>query len=258
MRLDFITLFPAMFEGPMGESIVARAREKGLVEIGFVDPREFSEDRRRTVDDTPYGGGAGMVLKPETLARAVGKCRKPESRVILMSPQGARFTQKAAERLAKEKHLVFVCGHYEGVDERVRQTLADEEFSIGDYVLTNGSLAAMVVADAVIRLLPGALGSDESAEDESFGSGGMLEYPHYTRPERFEGMEVPEVLLSGNHRRIEEWRREQRWIRTAAARPDLIVAAVEEKAEHEHDPEAPQGKPEDGPPAVRGGRHRQD
>ena len=257
MRLDFITLFPAMFDGPMGESIVARARKSGLVEVGFCDPREFSGDRRRTVDDTPYGGGAGMVLKPEMLVEAVRKCRTPESRVILMSPQGARFTQAAAERLSKVPHLVFVCGHYEGVDERVRQTLVDEELSIGDYVLTNGSLAAMVVSDAVIRLLPGALGSEESAENESFGRERMLEYPHYTRPERFEGMAVPDVLLSGNHRRIEEWRREQRWIRTAAARPDLIVAAVEEKAEHEHDPEAPQGKPQDDPPAVRGGRHGQ-
>ncbi len=226
MRLDFVTLFPGMFAGPMGESIMARAEKSGVVEFGFCDPRDFSGDRRRTVDDTPYGGGAGMVLKPEMLAAAIRKCRTPQSRVILMSPQGARFTQATAARLAKVAHLVFVCGHYEGVDERVRQTLVDEELSIGDYVLTNGSLAAMVVADAVIRLLPGALGSEESAESESFGCGQMLEYPQYTRPERFEELEVPEVLLSGNHRRIEEWRREQRWIRTAAARPDLIVEAV--------------------------------
>ncbi len=228
MRLEFLTLFPGLFEGPMTESILGRARREGLVEVRMVDLRDFTHDARRTVDDTPYGGGAGMVLKPEPLAEALTVLRTPQSRVVLMSPQGQSFRQRDAERLARETHLIFVCGHYEGVDERVRQTLVDEELSIGDYVLTNGSLAAMVVADAVIRLLPGVLGSPESADSESFGAEGLLEYPHYTRPERWNGLAVPEVLRSGDHGKIRDWRREQGWIRTLAGRPDLIVNNLEE------------------------------
>lgn len=228
MRLDFVTLFPAMFAGPLTESILGRARRTGLVEIGLVDLRAFAHDRRRTVDDTPYGGGAGMVLKPEPLREAVASLRRAGTRVILMSPQGQRFTQAAAERLARETHLVFVCGHYEGVDERVRQALVDEELSIGDFVLTNGNLAAMVVADAVIRLLPGALGSEVSAESESFRTLGLLEYPHYTRPETDQEMTVPAVLVAGHHGRTAAWRWEQQIVRTAARRPDLLLETLKE------------------------------
>lgn len=212
----------------MSESIIGRARRDGRVDVRMVDFRAFAHDARRTVDDAPYGGGAGMVLKPEPLAEALAGLRTPQSRVVLMSPQGRRFTQREAERLAGAPHLIFVCGHYEGVDERVRQTLVDDELSIGDYVLTNGSLAAMVVADAVIRLIPGVLGSPESADSESFGMEGLLEYPHFTRPEEWDGRRVPDVLRSGDHVRIRDWRREQRWIRTLSGRPDLILEALEE------------------------------
>ncbi len=232
MRLDFLTLFPDMFAGPLTESIVARARKQGLVDIRLIDLREFTHDQRRTVDDTPYGGGAGMVLKPEPLFEAVAAVRTPDTHVVLLSPQGQPFRQRMAERLARQAHIVFVCGQYEGVDERVRQSLVDEEISLGDFVLTNGNLAAMVVADAVIRLLPGALGSAESALSESFVADGWLEYPHYTRPETFAGMCVPEVLLSGHHGQVDAWRRQQRLTRTLCRRPDLVVAAVEE-TEHE-------------------------
>lgn len=232
MRLDFLTLFPDMFAGPLTESIVARARKQGLVDIRLIDLREFTHDQRRTVDDTPYGGGAGMVLKPEPLFEAVAAVRTPDTHVVLLSPQGQPFRQSMAERLARQAHIVFVCGQYEGVDERVRQSLVDEEISLGDFVLTNGNLAAMVVADAVIRLLPGALGSAESALSESFVADGWLEYPHYTRPETFAGMCVPEVLLSGHHGQVDAWRRQQRLTRTLCRRPDLVVAAVEE-TEHE-------------------------
>jgi tRNA (guanine37-N1)-methyltransferase len=228
MRLDVVTLFPGMFNGPLTESILGRAQRDGIVEIGFVDLRAFAQDRRRTVDDTPYGGGAGMVLKPEPLVAALASVRRPDSRVILMTPQGVRFTQADAQRLARLPHLVFVCGQYEGVDERVRQSLVDEEISIGDFVLTNGNLAAMVVADAVIRLLPGALGSDESAESESFSAEGLLEYPQYTRPETHAGMTVPAVLREGHHGRIAAWRWGQRVVRTVARRPELLLATLKE------------------------------
>jgi len=217
-----------MFAGPLTESIVARARRNKLVEIRLIDLREFTHDQRRTVDDTPYGGGAGMVLKPEPLFAALEELRGPQTRVILMSPQGEPFGQRTAARLAREQHLLFICGHYEGVDERVRQALVDEEISIGDFVLTNGNLAAMVVADAVIRLLPGALGCEASAGSESFAEEGLLEYPHYTRPEEFRNLAVPAVLSAGHHRRVEAWRREQRLLRTIARRPDLLMTAVEE------------------------------
>ena len=219
MLLDIVTLFPGICEGPLRESIVGRAQERGLVTVRTTNPRDFTRDRHRTVDDTPYGGGAGMVLKPEPLVAAVESVRGAGSHVVLLTPQGRPFTQVTARRLAGAAHLVLVCGHYEGVDERACQAVMDEELSLGDYVLTNGTIAAVVVADAVIRLLPGVLGADESSQDESFGRDGWLEYPHYTRPVEFRGMRVPEVLLSGDHGNIEQWRREQSLLRTAARRP---------------------------------------
>jgi tRNA (guanine37-N1)-methyltransferase len=222
MRLDIVTLFPGICEGPLRESIVGRARERGLVEIRYTNPRSFAPDRHGTVDDTPYGGGAGMVLKPEPLFAAVEQVATAAAYVVLLSPQGQPFRQETAKRFAALPHLVLVCGHYEGVDERARQVLFDAEVSLGDYVLTNGTIAAVVVADAVIRLLPGVLGADESSEDESFGRDGWLEYPQYTRPAEFRGMRVPEVLLSGDHAKIEHWRREQSLVRTAARRPELL------------------------------------
>jgi tRNA (guanine37-N1)-methyltransferase len=222
MRLDIVTLFPGICAGPLRESIVGRAQERGLVDIRYTNPRDFAVDRHGTVDDTPYGGGAGMVLKPELLFAAVEKVATADAYVVLLSPQGRPFRQELARRYALLPHLVLVCGHYEGVDERARQVLFDAEVSLGDYVLTNGTIAAAVVADAVIRLLPGVLGTDESSEDESFGRDGWLEYPQYTRPAEFRGMRVPDVLLSGDHGRIERWRREQSLVRTAARRPELL------------------------------------
>lgn len=227
MRLDIITLFPQLCAAPLNESIIKRAQDKGHVQIRMTNLRDFTHDRHRTVDDTPCGGGPGMVLKPEPLFAAVEAVRTPAARVVLLTPQGAPFRQADARRLAREEHLVFLCGHYEGVDERVREYLVDEELSIGDYVLTNGTLAAAVVADAIIRLLPGVLGSAESTEEESFGPDGLLEYPHYTKPADFRGMRVPEVLLSGDHGRIARWRHEQRVLRTAARRPDLLLPRLE-------------------------------
>jgi tRNA (guanine37-N1)-methyltransferase len=221
IRLDIITIFPAMFNGPITESILKRAQEKGIVKINLVDLRDFTHDRHRTVDDRPYGGGAGMLMKPEPMFEAVEKLRTPQSRVVLLSPQGERFGQQHAVALAQEQHVIFICGHYEGVDERIRIGLVDQEFSIGDYILSNGNLAAMVVTDALVRLLPGALGCDESAVDESF-SDGLLEYPQYTRPEVFRGMQVPEVLMSGNHGKIAEWRGKVARERTNERRPDLL------------------------------------
>lgn len=222
MRLDFLTLFPEMFSGPLTESIMARARSRGVVEIQLINLRDFSHDPRRTVDDRPFGGGAGMVLKPEPLFEAVTRLRTPSTKVVLMTPQGVCFRQNMAEQLARETHVIMICGHYEGVDERVRQTLVDMEISIGDFILTSGNLAAMVVADAVIRLLPGVLGCDESASCESFSGDGLLEYPQYTRPADFMGARVPEVLISGNHGQIELWRREQRRLRTVSRRPEIL------------------------------------
>lgn len=247
MRLDIISLFPALFQGPLSESIIARARQAKIVEINLVNLRDFALEPRRQVDDAPYGGGAGMVLKPEPLWEAIASVRRPESRVILLTPQGERFSQARARVLAELPHLILVCGHYEGMDERVRQTLVDDEISIGDFILTNGGLAAMVVADAVIRLLPGALGSDESAASESFGRDGLLDYPQYTRPPEFRGLRVPEVLLSGDHERIAAWRQEQRLVRTLARRPDLLTQTMTTENDHEHNPEASQGKPADRP-----------
>jgi tRNA (guanine37-N1)-methyltransferase len=209
-----------MFTGPVDVSIIQRARKSGLLDLRVRNLRDYTHDNYKTVDDRPFGGGPGMVLKPEPIFEAVEALADEGTRVILMSPAGRVFDQSAARELATEARLLFICGAYEGVDERVRQELADDELSIGDYVLTNGSLAAMVVIDAVTRLLPGALGDDQSSLDESF-SHGLLEYPHYTRPGEYRGLKVPPVLLSGNHAEIEKWRREQAALRTQARRPDL-------------------------------------
>ena len=209
-----------MGEGFLGESMLRIAREKNLAQIRMRNLRDWAPGKHRVTDEPPYGGGAGMVLKVEPVFLALQELRRPGTRVILLTAQGARFDQAAARRLSAEKHLIMVSGHYEGIDQRVADHLADEEISIGDYVLTNGTLAALVVADAVVRLLPGVLGCDESAADESF-SGGLLEYPHYTRPADFRGWKVPDVLLGGNHAAIDEWRRAQARERTRARRPDL-------------------------------------
>ncbi len=220
MRIDLLTLFPEMFTGPVDVSIIQRARKSGLLDLRVHNLRDYTHDNYKTVDDRPFGGGPGMVLKPEPIFEAVEAVAHEATRVILMSPTGRPFDQTAARNLAREERLLFICGAYEGVDERVRQELADDELSIGDYILTNGSLAAMVVIDAVTRLLPGALGDELSAMDESF-SQGLLEYPHYTRPAEYRGWKVPPVLLSGNHAEIEKWRREQAAMRTQMRRPDL-------------------------------------
>ena len=221
MKIDVLTLFPGMFPGPLDESIIKRACESGRLQLGVHDLRDYTHDRHRTVDDRPFGGGPGMLLKPEPLFEAVEALCGEKTRVILTSPAGRPFRQEIARELAGEKHVLLVCGSYEGFDERVRQSLADDEISIGDYVLTNGALPAMVIVDAVTRLLPGVLGDDESSQDESF-SGCLLEYPQYTRPAEFRGMNVPEVLLSGDHAAIEKWRREQATVQTRQRRPDLL------------------------------------
>ena len=223
MRIDVLTLFPAMFAGPLDESIVKRARSAGILDLRIHDLRDWTHDRHRTVDDTPYGGGPGMVLKPEPIFEAVEALKAgtgAATKVILTSPSGRAFTQAIAGELAREEKVLLVCGSYEGFDERVREHLADDELSIGDYVLTNGALPAMVVIDAVTRLLPGALGDDASSQDESF-SHGLIEYPHYTRPVDFRGWRVPEILQSGNHAAIGRWRKAQAMRRTAERRPDL-------------------------------------
>ena len=222
MRIDVLTLFPEMFGGPLGHSILGRAIERGLLTVGLTDIREFATDRHRTVDDYPYGGGPGMVLKPGPIFAAVESVARPGSPIILLSPRGRLFTQRIAAELARQPHLVLICGHYEGVDERVREHLATDELSIGDYVLTGGELAAMVVIDAVARLLPGVLGGEASTSEESH-SEGLLEYPHYTRPPEFLGRTVPEVLLSGNHAEIARWRRRQALLQTAQRRPELLA-----------------------------------
>jgi tRNA (guanine37-N1)-methyltransferase len=220
MKIDVLTLFPAMFAGPLDESIIMRARNKGLLDLKIHDLRDWTHDRHRTVDDKPFGGGPGMLMKPEPLFEAVESLKREKTKVILLSPGGRKFSQPIPAELAVEKDLLLVTGHYEGFDERVREALAHDELSIGDYVLTNGALPAMVLIDAVTRLLPGVLGDDESSRDESF-SHGLLEYPHYTRPAEYRGLKVPPVLLSGNHAEIEKWRREQSALRTQARRPDL-------------------------------------
>jgi len=229
MRIDILCLFPEMFVSPFSHSIVKRATERGLVEVVTHNIRDFAHDRHATVDDAPYGGGAGMVLKPEPVFEAVEHVRhiagRTESPVVLLTPQGRLFSQRIAAEFSEREHLMLICGHYEGVDERVAAHLATDQLSIGDYVLTGGEVAAMVVVDAVVRLLPGVLGSDESAGDDSHSSG-LLEYPQYTRPEQFQEWVVPPVLLSGNHGEIAAWRRRQSLLRTALKRPDLLDRAT--------------------------------
>ena len=221
MKIDVLTLFPGMFVGPLDESIIKRARENGILKLGIHDLRNWTHDRHKTVDDRPFGGGPGMVLKPEPLFEAAETLAGPETRVILMGPCGRQFTQEIARELAGYEHLLLIAGSYEGFDDRVRQGLAHDELSIGDYVLTNGALPVMVIVDVVTRLLPGVLGDEESAKEESF-SHGLLEYPHYTRPAEFRGMKVPEILLSGHHAEIAKWRHEQALERTRERRPDLL------------------------------------
>ena len=223
MKIDIVTIFPEIAEGPLRSSIMGRALDSGLVEIAFHNLRDFTEDKHRQTDDLPYGGGPGMVMKAEPFFSAVDALRTDNSKVILLTPQGRPFRQKNAFGLSGERHLIFLCGHYEGVDHRVVEALVDEEISIGDYVLTNGTLAAAVVVDAIVRLIPGVVGDERSIEEESFsGDGQRLEAPHYTRPAEFRGMEVPKVLLSGNHAEIEKWRQQQSEERTRENRPDLI------------------------------------
>ena len=220
MHIDVVTLFPGMFRGPFDESIVKRAVDRGAVSIGLHNPRDHGLGRHKVVDDYPYGGGAGMVMKPEPLVATVESVRRPDSVVVLLTPQGELFQQRLAQELAKAPHLVLICGHYEGVDERVTQIVGAREVSIGDYVLTGGELAAMVVVDAVVRLLPGVL-DPESVHEESHALG-LLEYPHYTRPPEFRGLRVPDVLLSGDHGAIAAWRRRQALLRTFQRRPELL------------------------------------
>jgi tRNA (guanine37-N1)-methyltransferase len=210
-----------MFAGPLDESIIKRAREAGRLDLVIHNLRDYAHDRHKTVDDRPFGGGPGMLLKPEPIFEAVEKLARESTRVILLSPSGRPFSQAIAGELAGLEHLLMVSGHYEGFDERVREQLADDELSIGDYVLTNGALPVMVIIDAVTRLLPGVLGDEDSARDDSF-SQGLLEYPQFTRPAEFRGMKVPEVLLSGNHAEIARWRAEQARLRTKERRPDLL------------------------------------
>jgi tRNA (guanine37-N1)-methyltransferase len=223
-----LTLFPEMFTGPVDVSIIQRARKGGLLDLRVHNLRDYTHDNYKTVDDRPFGGGPGMVLKPEPIFEAVAALADERTKVILMTPAGRKFDQSTAQELAGRERILLICGAYEGVDERVRDELVDDELSIGDYVLTNGSLAAMVVIDAVTRLLPGALGDDESSRDESFIQG-LLEYPHYTRPADFRGLKVPPVLLSGNHAEIEKWRRQQADLRTQSRRPDLWKKKETEK-----------------------------
>ena len=220
MKIDVLTTFPEMFTGPLDYSMVKRARESGTLDLRVVNLRDYTHDRHKTVDDRPFGGGPGMLLKPEPIFEAVENLANEKTRVLMMTPGGRPFTQQVARELSQEQHLLFLCGAYEGFDERVK-TLVNDELSIGDYVLTNGALPAMVMIDAVTRLLPGVLGHEESSVDESF-SHGLLEYPHYTRPAEFRGMKVPEILLSGNHAEIEKWRREQALKKTQERRPDLL------------------------------------
>ncbi len=221
MRIDILTLFPEMFSSPFNESIIGRARQNDLLQINTINIRDFALDKHQQVDDYPYGGGAGMVMKADVLSRAIQHVKDAPARVVYLSPQGQRLDQKVVTRLAEEEHLILLCGHYEGIDERAMMFI-DEEISIGDYILTGGELGAMVVVDAVARLIPGVLGDDDSARDESFTQD-LLEYPQYTRPRCFADMEVPPVLLSGHHEEIRRWRKKLSLQRTLLKRPDLLL-----------------------------------
>ena len=220
MKFYVLTLFPEMFE-PLNSSIIGRAKEKNLIEINLINIRDFSKDKHKKVDDTPYGGGAGMVMMPDVVYDAYKSVEDKNAKVIYMSPQGKKLTQKKVEELAKQEHLIILCGHYEGIDQRVIDKIVDEEISIGDYVLTGGEIPAMVLIDSVSRYNSGVI-AEESIEEESFANG-LLEYPQYTRPEVFEGVKVPEVLLSGHHANIEKWRKEKALEITKLKRPDLLV-----------------------------------
>lgn len=220
MLIDILSLFPGYFTGPFDESIIKRAREKGLINIRLTNIRDFADNRYRRVDDRPYGGGPGMVMMPQPVTAAIRHVKTPQSRVIYLSPQGKPLTAAKCRQLAEESHLILLCGHYEGVDQRALDAEVDEEISIGDYVLTNGCLAAIVLVDSVIRFIPGVLGHALAAEEDSFEKG-LLDCPHYTKPEVFEGQAVPPVLLSGHHQEIAKWRHEQALRKTREVRPDL-------------------------------------
>jgi tRNA (guanine37-N1)-methyltransferase len=221
VRIDILSLFPQIATAALGESMMKRAQEKGLVEIHSHNLRDWARDKHRTTDDTPYGGGQGMVMKCEPIFAAVEELRTPQSRVVLMTPAGPRFEQRMAAQFAHHPHLIILCGHYEGLDQRVLEHLVDEAISIGDYVLTNGAIAAVVVIDAIVRLIPGVLGDELSAVDESHSTG-LLEFPHYTRPVEFRGWRVPDILLSGNHAKIAQWRHEKAVEKTREVRPDML------------------------------------
>ena len=224
MRIDILTLFPKMFSGPFDESIVKRAQDKGLVDIKIHDLRQYGEGERRTVDDRPYGGGVGMILRVDIIDKAIADLKKgsKDTKVVLLDATGKKFTQEVARELSRAEHLIFVAGHYEGFDHRVQEHLVDEVISIGDYVLTGGEIPAMVVTDAVVRLIPGVLEKEVAVELESFSDPNILEFPQYTRPDDYKGWRVPEVLLSGNHKEIEKWRKEQSLKKTKKVRPDLL------------------------------------
>lgn len=221
MKIDILTLFPNMFAGPFTESIIKRAQDKNLVEIKIHNLRDWAKDSHKTVDDRPYGGGAGMVLKVEVIADAIASLKSEKSKTILLTPQGKTFKQNKAVELSKEKHLILICGHYEGFDERIREHLVDEEISIGDFVLTGGELPAMMVTDAIVRLIPNVLKKEDATVSESF-TDNLLEYPQYTRPEEYNGWKVPEVLLSGNHKEIANWQKAKAQEKTLSCRPDLM------------------------------------
>src|SRR5438874_3091632 len=221
MKIDIVTLFPEICRAPLSESIMKRVRENGIVDLCVHNLRDWTQDKHHIVDDAPFGGGQGMVMKPEPIFAAVESLRMENSGVVLMTPQGRTLTQSLATELSKHEHLIVICGHYEGVDHRVIENLVDLEISIGDYVLTNGAIAAVVLVDAIVRLLPGALGHERSAGDDSFSSG-LLEAPQYTRPAEFRGWKVPDILLSGNHPEIAAWRKDQALRRTRENRPDLL------------------------------------
>jgi tRNA (guanine37-N1)-methyltransferase len=221
MRIDVLTLFPEICRAPLNESIMKRAQESGLLDLRIHNLRDWTSDKHHVVDDAPFGGGPGMVMKPEPIFAAVESLRSEASVTVLMTPQGKRLDQKMANKVSTEKHLIVICGHYEGVDQRVIEHLVDEEISIGDYVLTNGAIAAVIFIDAIVRLIPGALGHEQSAAEDTFGNG-VLEAPHYTRPAQFRDWKVPDVLLSGNHAEIVAWREKQALKRTRENRPDLL------------------------------------
>ncbi len=229
MRIDILTLFPGMFEGALEESIIKRARKGGKADIRVHNLRDWTDDKHRKVDDKPFGGGPGMVIKPQPLFDAVDALRSRAARIVLMTPQGRRLDQASARKLAKARHIIVVCGHYEGIDERFRSKCVTDEISLGDFVLTGGEIPAMALVDCVVRLLPGVVGDKESLEFESF-SAGLLEYPHYTRPADFRGLKVPKVLLSGDHKKIDAWRREMALKRTKKMRPDMLIPALGAKS----------------------------